>query len=322
MIALPALLFVLSHTTLPPVTHSPQNGSGQSAQSSTSKAAQGASSGGPSLAGAAAPPPAPSANDIVATVGGKPIHASDVEPYLWNWIGSQAIREVANLRTVKEAAKAAGVTVSEAEVLSRLRDDLEKAAASKKASRSDPAPGLSAEQYLANEGFPLTRLYIRSEISLLGDKMAEKSFDPAKFVKVETAVYRAKDPSAASIGNAAERAGAAYKSLKLGIKWGQILKASGATDQIVKTDGLLGWRTVEAFPALVRESLTTLPVGGVTEPVQTQYGFQLFRVVAHGAKCTAAQAAELKKAYIPYESQKILEKLISGNDLKIELKGS
>lgn len=273
-----------------------------------------------SLESAAAPPPAPKGTDVIGTVNGKPIYASDAEPYLWAWLGNEAANELAELKAVKMAAQADGVTASKSEILSRLKSDLENADSEKKANKADPAPNESAVQYLADQGFPLTRLYLRSEISVLADKMAEKKFDPAQFVEVDTAVFRAKDQSAASIANAADRAGNAYKSLKLGIKWDDILKATGANSKILESGGRLGWRNVSIFPEMIQKSLTTLKPGSYTEPVQTQYGFQIFKIEAQGSKATAAEIADLKKLYIPYASEQILKQIHSSAKIVIKLK--
>ncbi len=259
------------------------------------------------LSKAAKPPVAPSASTVVATVNGQAVKAGDVESYLWNWMGPQAIKEVVGLKIVEQEAKKEGVSATSAEILERLSHDIEQVEQQKKA--NDPAPNESAVEYLTQEGFPLTRLYLRSKIEVLATKMALKKFNPSDFVDVSTAVFRAKDQAASSVANAADRANNGYKELGLGIKWIDILKATGAPPNVLQDGGKLGWRMISAFPAEIQQDLRTLKPGSYTKPVQTSYGFQIFKIDALGSSATPAELASLKKEFVRSESQIILSQL-------------
>lgn len=268
------------------------------------------------------PPAAPSPATVVASVNGNSVTAGEVEPYLWQWLGKQAVQEVVGLKIVEEAAKKEGVSASDAEILARLSQDIDLVNQQKKSSQNDPAPNESAVDYLAEQGFPLSRLYMRSEIEVLSEKMAEKTFDPNSFVDVSTAIFRVGSEAATAVANAAERANNGYKELTLGVKWIEILKATGAPESMLQNGGHLGWRQVSAFPPAVQSELKTLSANSYTKPVQTAYGFQIFKVNALGSKATPAELADLKKEYLRTQSQLILTQLKETAKVTYSIPGS
>lgn len=274
------------------------------------------------LQSGAKPPAAPAPSTVVATVNGTAVTAGEVEPFLWQWLGKQAVQEVVGLRIVEDAAKKVGVSATDAEVLARLSQDIELVNQQKKSTQNDPAPNESAVDYLAEQGFPLSRLYIRSQIEVLSEKMAEKTFDPKNFVDVSTAVFRVGSETATAVANAAERANNGYKELTLGIKWTEILKATGAPEAMLENGGRLGWRDISAFPPSAQADLKTLKAGEYTKPVQTAYGFQIFKINAIGSAATPAELADLKKDYLRSQSQVILNQLKQDAKITYSIPGS
>jgi parvulin-like peptidyl-prolyl isomerase len=244
-------------------------------------------------------------------VNGVPIKASDVEASLWEWRGPEVTEDLISLLLVRQQAAAAGVIVTEAEIVAKLQENLKLAETQKKGNPQDPNPGVTAAVALAQQGYPTARLYVRSEIEVTIDKIALKRFKPEGYVKVSTMIFLTTTGTAAEIASAAKKAQTAYERLKKGENWDKVLQTSGADPRMAKTHGILGWRSISAFPDTLQKTLPTLKPGAYTEPRQLPAGFQIFRLEQQGSKAVAADLTELQNQFVARERQTIVASLRS-----------
>jgi peptidyl-prolyl cis-trans isomerase C len=260
--------------------------------------------------------PIPAADAVVATVNGIPIHAGDAEGLLWDWRGPEVTEDLITLLMVRDAAAKQGLSATQAEIEAKLNENLQAAELQKKQNAQDPNPGVSARVALAKQGFPLARLYVRSEFEVLIDKLALKDFKQTDYVKVSTMIFRAEGTTADAITNSAKKAQAAYDKLKAGESWDKVLESSGADPAMVKQHGVLGWRRLAAFPEVLQKEIPTLKPGQFTQPRQLPAGFQIFRIETPGAQATPADLEILKKQIIAAARPGIIGTL--QNSTKIE----
>jgi len=235
--------------------------------------------------------PAPKPADVVAKVDGVEIKASDVEDMLWQWRGHEALADLISYQVIKNAAAKEQVNVTEAEVQKALDDQLAQLT-------PEARQGKSLEQYLMEQGFTVSRLWIRIKTELLLNKIAAKDFKPAEYVKVSTIVVRPESTSTKALTDAAKKADLFYDMLSKGDGWDKVLNMSTVDPRTLESKGLVGWRRIDAFPKLVQDEFKTLKTGGLTKPTQTSNGFQIFKVdlfgkVAKGKELTDAESIHI-----------------------------
>lgn len=233
------------------------------------------------------PPPAAK---VLARVDGVEIKAADVEPFLWDWRGDEALMDLISYQMAKAEAAAKGVKVNEADVEAEVDRQIE-------AVRSSLQPGQTAEQSLRDEGFPRSRLYLRVASQLFIDGIVLRQFDPKEYVNVSTLVVKPTDEQASSLAAALKKAEDAYGRLQGGEPWETVL-ASLVDPAGRPSGGPVGWRPLTAFPDTVRDELKFLPAGKVTKPAQTSNGIQIFRMDTHGEDAQGVELAQLKATYL------------------------
>jgi parvulin-like peptidyl-prolyl isomerase len=253
-----------------------------------------------------APPPKP--EQVLATVNGKPITAGQVAPLLWQWRGEEALQDLISYQTVVSEAHRVGVSVTDAQVEKALDEQLVML-------KKDPQVG-DLDQWMRDNGFTRSRLFLRKKAELLLDELVAKGFNAQNYVKVSTIMIKPANEQATSLASAITKAQAAYDRLKAGESWDKVLPAYVTDANVIKSKGLLGWRSLDAFPDSVRRELGTLPIGSVTQPAQTQFGIQLFRVEARGGSATEQQLTELKAFYNQTARNDYLQKLRSSTKVE------
>lgn len=242
-------------------------------------------------------PPKP--GDVVAKVNGQPILASDVESLLWEWRGSDTTEDLISYMMVEQDAGRKGVVVADTEVEAEIDKELKALAQS----RPD------APDWLKNQGFTRSRLFIRLKAKLLMEKILEKDFKPTNYVKVSSILVKPTSADAASVGEAIKKAQAGYDRLAKGESWDAVLAATTTEAQSVGVKGLLGWRELAAFPESVQAEMKGLALGAVTKPAQTQVGIQIFRIETRGADVKGDELAALKRLYFDVARQAYVQQL-------------
>jgi parvulin-like peptidyl-prolyl isomerase len=260
----------------------------------------------------ATPPPKPAPETVMATVGGTPITAGEVEPYLWAWRGKEIAKELTGHKMIAIEAARRNITLSEAEVQKRVEDQLN-------GLRAQLQPGQTLDDVVNGPqvGGP-SRLSLIARSSLLVDKIAEADFKPDGYVKVATLIFRTTGDSTDALSKAIRSADQAYASLQTGKPWQDVLRVYEKEPRIVENGGLIGWKAYDVFPESVRTQLGTLKLMGVTKPIQTEFGIQIFRILARGASATPAELTDLKTLYIQGSRNKVVEKM--KQTIKVEMK--
>lgn len=234
-------------------------------------------------------PTAVAPDKVVGSVDGVPIYAKDVDAFLWQWRGSEAVQEMIEIQVVAAEAKKRNVAVSQSEVESKVAEALKEAA-------SQLQPGISLDAQLLSGGFTKSRIYLRVQRQLLLEKMAVAGFSAGDYVKVSAITY--KPAGDLTIEKALTKADEAYKLLTKGSTWQTVLAGSTSVPEIVQSGGQLGWRKTRIFPDSVVAEMKTLKVGQFTHPAQTTAGVQIFRVDAKGWDLRSEELKQLQAAYL------------------------
>ena len=225
---------------------------------------------------------APAAAKTIATINGEAVKASDVEAYLWDWRGYEALQDVISFRVIEQAAKKANVQVSDAEAMAAMDKQLAQM------EKSIPA-GKTLDEALIEQGYPKSRIFMRVRSELLLDKIVLKDLRPAELVKVSTMIFRATSEQTKDLAEAIKRADAAAAELQKGTPWEKVLEENERDPRILKSAGNLGWKALAAFPASIAQELMKIKPGQYTQPAQTPNGIQIFMLESVGTKATAAE---------------------------------
>ncbi len=235
--------------------------------------------------------PVPKSTQVVAKVDGVEIKASEVADLLWQWRSQEAVADLISYQVIKNAAVKEQVSVTDAEVQKALDEQLAQFT-------PQVLQGKSLDQYLLEQGFTSSRLWLRLKTELLLNKITLKDFKPADYVKVSTIVVRPESTSTAALTDAAKKADAYYEMLGKGEAWEKVLTYSTTDQRTLDSKGLVGWRLFTAFPQLVQDEMKTLKAGGITKPVQTNNGFQIFRIEMFGKDAKDGELTDAETAHI------------------------
>jgi parvulin-like peptidyl-prolyl isomerase len=246
--------------------------------------------------------PKPEATKVLVTVNGTQIHASDVERLLWDWRANEVTQDLINYTLIKDAAKKQGTSVDRAEVEAAMKHQLEQV-------RASLPPEQEVDAALLEQGFTRSRLFLRIEADLLLSKMAAMGFQPMAFVKVSTMIFLPASEQAEAVQAAIVLANATYERLQKGEAWEKVFPEVVSDPEIQRTNGLLGWRSLEAFPASVGKELVALKPGQVTRAAQTPHGIQIFRLEALGRDAKDEELDELRTIFLQSTRQSLMNKL-------------
>ncbi len=232
--------------------------------------------------------PAPPAARTVATVDGVEIKAKDVEDYLWQWRGADAVREMVEYQVVKAEADRRRVTVTAAEIELKLADSLK--------AFTEQQPGKDVDDALQLQGFTRSRAFLRLTRQALLEKIALQNWKASDFVKVSAITI--KPGTGKTLEQALADGKAAYEKLTKGVKWDAVLATTTSDPQVLQDGGLLGWRSLHIFPDSTVAEMTPMKAGQVTKPVQTTAGVQIFRIEAKGNQVPSEQVDELRAQFL------------------------
>lgn len=239
---------------------------------------------------------------VMAKVDGVPITQSVVDGLVWDWQSQAILSELIDYQIIKNEAKKQSVTVSVQEIRAAVQNAISQYA------QSLP-PGTNIDKELRKQGFTKSRIYLSWQAKLLTDKLVMRKFDPKEFVKISTIVIPVASKEATAVGEASNKASAAYKDLTAGKEWKTVLSQYVTEPKVIESNGSMGWRLINAFPAEVQAEMKTLKVGGITKPVQTDYGFQIFKIDGLGKDATAAELTRLKQDYARSSQQSYISSL-------------
>jgi len=239
---------------------------------------------------------------VMAKVDGVPITQSVVDSLVWDWQSQAILNELIDYQIIRNEAKKQSVTVSVQEVRAAVQSAI------KQYAESLPA-GTNVEKELKKQGFTRSRVYLSWQAKLLTDRLLMRKFDPKEFIKVSTIVIGIASKQATDVEAASKKAMEAYNELKAGKDWKEVLSANVTDPNVVNNGGQIGWRLLTVFPVEAQNEFKTLKPGGFSKPVQTNYGFQIFRVDAFGKDASAAELNLLKADYVRSSQPSFVEEL-------------
>ena len=245
-------------------------------------------------------PAPPSPTQVLAKVNGADIKASDVEPYLWDWRGSEVLQDVITDRLIRTEAAKMNISISDAEVAKGFDDQLAKM-------KSSLPAGQDLDDALHQRGFSRSRLYLRVRSDLLLTGIAEKNFSQKDMVNVSTLLFKPKSAAAGDVADAIKLADQARARLAGGEKWGDVLKSTQQEPQLVQANGQIGWRPISVFPEVTRQEIPALKPGQITKSVQTSAGIQIFKVEAKGDQASPDQMAQLKAQFVQAQRNELIQ---------------
>jgi hypothetical protein len=235
-------------------------------------------------------PSAPAPNAVLAKVNGVPITQGDVEKLLWDWAGPEVTNDLVLFQLIRSRAALDKIAVSPAEVEQAYQKQIAEI-------KKNVPPGQDFDTFIREKGFPKSRLYLHIQADLLITKIVDLKFKPSDYISVSTLVVKTKSQTPADLKEASSRADDVYSRLKKGEDWDKVLASTDQSQETITSHGVLGWRAIEAFPALTKMEFKTLKAKEYTHPTVTKNGLQIFRIDAFGTTADAASIAELKKQY-------------------------
>ncbi|MEI8280871.1 MAG: peptidylprolyl isomerase [Armatimonadota bacterium] len=230
---------------------------------------------------------APGAETVLAKVNGIEIKAKDIEDLLWEVRGEDILNDVMFYQVAKMEADKMGIVVTNVEVEQEV-------ARQKDLIKTGLPPGQTLEDAMAQAGQTDSRLYLAAKASLYFTKLAMLDFDPKAFVRVSTIVVHPRSENASDIAATIQVVQRAYDRLKAGEPWEKLVDELVVDQEGKQRRGLLGWRELSAFPEEAKSQVIKLGKGGVTQPVQTKNGIQIFRIEAKGDGATKAELEQMR----------------------------
>lgn len=250
-------------------------------------------------------PPAPPAPDrVIAKVDGVSIKAEDLAPYLWDWGGQSALDELIETNLVIAEAKRKGIELSDEELTKLVDTQLEPI-------RSTLPAGTTLSDAMFQRGRPLSLFATRLKKQVLLDRLFEKEFTTEGMLKISTIVFPIKSSLLSDLQLAVNQAQKAYDTLKKGTPWDKVITLMVEDPTIKETKGLLGWRNVSALPPTAAAEIKALPAKGVTKPVQTENGIQIFRVELKPKDASKKELDDLRASLTPGGRGQILTRIKS-----------
>lgn len=239
---------------------------------------------------------------IMAKVDGVAINQSTVEGLVWDWQSQAILNELIDYQIIRNEAKKQSVTVSVQEIRAAVQNAI------KQYSESLPA-GTNIDKELRKQGFTKSRVYLSWQAKMLAERLLMRRFDPKEFIKVSTIVIPIASKQATDVEAASKKATEAYNELVGGKDWPTVLKANVTDENVINNGGQIGWRLMTAFPAEVQSEFKKLKTGSYTKPVQTNYGFQIFKIDGLGKDAPSAELALLKTQYVQGSQPSFIEEL-------------
>jgi foldase protein PrsA len=254
-------------------------------------------------------PKAPTAETVLAKVNGVPIKAKDIEDLLWDVHAEEILNEISYYQVAKAEADRMGLVVTNQEIEQGVQREIDQM-------KANLPPNQTIEGAMAQAGQTKGRLYLAVKTSLYLTKIAFQDFEPKAFVRVSTIVVRPRSVAAADITATIAVVQKAYDRLKSGEPWEKLVDELVVDANGKQARGLLGWRQLAAFPQAVQDEMVTLKKGGITKPVQTDNGIQIFRIEAKGDGASKEELEQMRTELSEVLRMQAVQKL--RKNLKIE----
>jgi parvulin-like peptidyl-prolyl isomerase len=238
------------------------------------------------------PAPLPAPDTVVATVNGEPIRAGELIQASYEWFAATAVEELILERVIEQEARAQRVTVSNAEVEARYKQQLQNA-------ESQVPPGMSLDDFLKRNQFPPSRLFARIRSQLLVEKLVERQVNLDDFVEYSQLVIRIQgntpEQQEENTPAAEAKAQEAYQKIKEGLDFAEAVKEYSEDPFSKDRGGKMNWQNINFIVPDLRQKLQAMQPGEISEPFKMMGSIVIIRKERTGAQASPEEQQELRE---------------------------
>jgi foldase protein PrsA len=238
------------------------------------------------------PAPLPAGDTVVATVNGEPIRASELIQASYEWFAATAIEELILERVIEQEARAQRVTVSNAEVEARYKQQLQNA-------ESQVPPGMSLDDFLKRNQFPPSRLFARIRSQMLVEKLVERQVNLDDFVEYSQIVIRIQgntpEQQEENTPAAEAKAQEAYQKIKEGLDFAEAVKEYSEDPFSKDRGGKMNWQDMKFIGPDLRQKLLAMQPGEISEPFKMMGSIVIIRKERTGSQASPEEQQELRE---------------------------
>jgi foldase protein PrsA len=238
------------------------------------------------------PAPLPAGDTVVATVNGEPIRARDLIQASYEWFAATAIEELILERVIEQEARKQGVSVSNAEVEARYKQQLQNA-------ESQVPPGMSLDDFLKRNQFPPSRLFARIRSQMLVEKLVERQVNLDDFVEYSQIVIRIQgntpEQQEENTPTAEAKAQEAYQKIKEGLDFAEAVKEYSEDPFSKDRGGKMNWQNLNFIVPDLRQKLQAMQPGEISEPFKMMGSYMIIRKERTGSQASPEEQQELRE---------------------------
>ena len=238
------------------------------------------------------PAPLPAPDTVVATVNGEPIRAGELIQASYEWFAATAIEELILERVIEQEARKQGVSVSNAEVEARYKQQLQNA-------ESQVPPGMSLDDFLKRNQFPPSRLFARIRSQMLVEKLVERQVNLDDFVEYSQIVIRIQgntpEQQEENTPTAEAKAQEAYQKIKEGLDFAEAVKEYSEDPFSKDRGGKMNWQNMNFIVPDLRQKLQAMQPGEISEPFKMMGSYMIIRKERTGSQASPEEQQELRE---------------------------
>jgi foldase protein PrsA len=238
------------------------------------------------------PAPLPAGDTVVATVNGEPIRASELIQASYEWFAATAIEELILERVIEQEARKQGVSVSNAEVEARYKQQLQNA-------ESQVPPGMSLDDFLKRNQFPPSRLFARIRSQMLVEKLVERQVNLDDFVEYSQIVIRIQgntpEQQEENTPTAEAKAQEAYQKIREGLDFAEAVKEYSEDPFSKDRGGKMNWQDMKFIGPDLRQKLLAMQPGEISEPFKMMGSYMIIRKERTGSQASPEEQQELRE---------------------------
>ncbi|OYT71316.1 MAG: hypothetical protein CFK49_03675 [Armatimonadetes bacterium JP3_11] len=238
------------------------------------------------------PAPLPPGDTVVAAVNGEPIRASELIQACYDWFAATAVEELILERIIEQEARAQNISVSDAEVEARYKQQLQNAEA-------QVPPGMSLDDFLKRNQFPPSRLFARIRTQMLAEKLVERQVNLDDFVEYSQIVIRIQgntpEQQEENAPAAEAKAREAYEKIQQGLDFAEAVKEYSEDPFSKDRGGKMNWQNKNFMVPDLRAKLDALQPGQVSEPFRSMGSFMIIRKERIGSMASPEEQQDLRE---------------------------
>ena len=238
------------------------------------------------------PAPLPAGNTVVATVNGEPIRADELIQVCYDWFAATAVEELILERIIEQEARKQGISVSNAEVEARYKQQLQNA-------ESQVPPGMSLDDFLKRNQFPPSRLFARIRSQMLAEKLVERQVNLDDFVEYSQIVIRIQgntpEQQEENTPAAEAKAREAYQKIQEGLDFAEAVKEYSEDVFSKDRGGKMNWQNMNFIVPDLRQKLQAMKPGEISEPFKMMGSYMIIRKERTGSQASPEEQQELRE---------------------------